>query len=227
MVSVVVPVLDEARLLPAFLADLAPRVRRIGGELLVVDGGSSDGSDRIADAHEHVTAITGDRGRGAQMNRGAAAAAGSLLVFVPADTRLGPGTVRRLAEIDLERRPEAGGFRSRFDTPRPFLRAISAMHNLRARMTGVIYGDQVPFMRRELFEQLGGFSTGDMEDVELGTRLRRLTRARLQPQTAVTSPRRFDRAGDLRATADAARLLAGWQFRRRVGRSRIFFDEVR
>ena len=92
----------------------------------------------------------------------------------------------------------------------------------------MVYGDQVPFVRRELFRALGGFREDiDMEDVEFGGRLRKRTRPRIQRPIATTSSRRFDEAGDLRATIEAARLLASWTLRKRIRGSRIFFDSVR
>lgn len=228
MISVVVPVWNEVRLLPGFLDRMRPRVRRVGGELIIVDGGSDDGTaDLEADCPDTIW-LRGERGRGRQMNLGARAARGTLLVFLPADTRPAEGALRHLERIDRRGSPAAGGFHQRFDRDRPLLRVVSRLHNLRARLTGVFYGDQLPFVRRELFERLCGFREDlDMEDVEFATRLRRRVRARMQPFEVVTSSRRFDEAGDVRAVIDAARLLAGWTFARRVGRSRTFFDPVR
>jgi rSAM/selenodomain-associated transferase 2 len=228
VISVIVPVLDEERLLPAFLADTLPRVEACGGELIVVDGGSRDRTAEIASGHDGLRLLECERGRGRQMNRGASVARHPLLLFLPVDTRLEPGAFRHLARIAGSGSPAAGGFRQRFDCPRRFLRLISLLHTLRSSLTGVFYGDQAPFVRRELFHDVGGFREEiDMEDVELGSRLRRRTRPKLQGFTATTSSRRFDRAGDLRATAEAARLLAGWTFRRRIGKSRTFFESVR
>jgi hypothetical protein len=108
------------------------------------------------------------------------------------------------------------------------LRAVSWLHNLRARCTGVCYGDQVPFVRRDLFFSVGGFREDvDMEDVDLGARLRRRVRPVLLDLEVVTSSRRFDQAGDLRATAVAAGLLFSRALARRVPRSKTFFDPVR
>jgi len=105
---------------------------------------------------------------------------------------------------------------------------ISSLHNLRSSITGVFYGDQVPFVRTELFRTLGGFrEDAPMEDVEFGTRLRRRVRARALPVVVETSARRFDRYGDLRTVAEAVRLLFCWTCLRRIPRSRIFFEPVR
>lgn len=227
MISVVIPALDEEKRLPSCLAALLPQAAAHSAEVIVVDGGSRDGTREIA-RREPVRMIESDPGRGIQMNRGALESSGSLLVFLPADTLLPDGAIRRLAEIDRSGKPVAGGFRHRFDRRRPVLRAVSALHNLRARITGVIYGDQVPFLSRRLFFGAGGFREDiDMEDVEFGARVRRLIRPRLVDMTVTTAARRFDRFGDLRATANAAGVLACWTFFRRIPRSRTFFTPVR
>ena len=81
------------------------------------------------------------------MNAGAQAAGGSLLVFLPADTRLPAGALEALSSIDRAGHPLAGGFRQRFDCDRRALRVVSLLHNARARLSGVFYGDQVPFVQ--------------------------------------------------------------------------------
>ncbi len=228
MVTLILPTLDEEAYLPATLEALLPQARAEGAEVLVVDGGSGDRTRDVACARAGVGVIEAGRGRGRQMNAGARAARGSLLAFVPADTLLPPGAVAALAEVDARGRPEAGGFRQRFDRGGIGLATISRLHNLRARLTGVMYGDQVPFVRAELFRDLGGYREDrDLEDVELGTRLRRITRPRLLPLAVTTSARRFVRHGVARATWDAAWILFAWTFLRRVRSSRTFFDPVR
>ena len=228
MVSVVIPVYRERLRLPGCLAELMPQAREVSAEVLVVDGGSADGTLEAAGEHSGVVPLSAPRGRGVQMNVGARAARGSLLVFLPADTRLPAGALVALDAIDRSGRPLAGGFRMRFDAQRPALKLIAALHNLRARLTGVFYGDQVPFLRRELFFEVGGFPEETaMEDVEFGSRLRRQVRPRQLDLEVETSARRFDRAGDLRATLDAAYVLAYWKLRGKPPDSQIFFRPVR
>ena len=228
MLSVIMPAYHERKTLPQALGTLVPRAREVGAEVIVVDGGSADGTQAEARRFPEVTLLTSPRGRGIQMNCGARRAAGSLLVFVPADTRLPADALSCLARIDREGRHAAGGFHQEFDQRRPLLRAISALHNLRAALTGVFYGDQVPFVRRDLFLELGGYREGvDMEDVEFGSRLRRRVRPRMLKLRVTTSSRRFDRFGDLRATVEAAGLLFCWVSLCRARRSRTFFTPVR
>lgn len=228
MISIVIPVLDEARRLPSCLDALLPQAREAGAEVIVVDGGSRDGSVDLVRRREGVRVLTAPRGRGSQMNAGARAARGSLLVFLPADTLLPPEALGVLGAIDRDGWPEAGGFRQRFDSGRWFLRSVSSMTNLRARLSGIFYGDQVPFVRRELFQALGGYREDiHMEDLEFGWRLRGRVRPRQLPLTVTTSSRRFDRSGDLWTAADAARLLLVWLLFRRVVYSKRFFTPVR
>lgn len=228
MISFIIPTLNEERLLPKTLAALTPQVRGGPSEILVVDGGSTDSTLAIAAASPEVRVLGTRSGRGRQLNAGARAARGSLLVFLPSDTILPTGAVDVLDRIDREAYPLAGGFRQRFDRDRFALRGISALHNLRARMTGVCYGDQVPFVRKQLFLQMGGFREDiGMEDVEFGVRLKRRFRPKLLPLSVVTSSRRFDQVGDLRAVIEATRLLACWVFLRRVPKSSSFFEPIR
>lgn len=228
MVSLIVPVLQDEARLAVCLDDLLPQAALTRSEVLVVDGGSTDGSAELARSRPRVRLLTSRPGRGEQMNTGAHAALGSLLAFVPADTRLPPGAVELLVGIDRAGRPSAGGFRQKFDSPRVALRVVSALHNLRSSITGVFYGDQVPFVRRDLFHTMGGFRRdAPMEDVEFGARLRRRVRTHALPLVVETSARRFDRYGDLRTVAEAARLLFWWTCFRRIPRSEIFFEPVR
>ena len=228
MVSVIIPTLNEEKLLPRCLDALLPPARESGAEVLVVDGGSSDDTRKLARDRSGLRLLDCAPGRGRQMNAGAREAAGTLLVFLPADTVLPPAALPSLCAIDAAGTPRAGGFRQRFDRPHPMLRAISFLHNLRATVTGVVYGDQVPFVRTSLFTEAGGYREDmHLEDVEFGSRLKGRTRSRLLDLTAVTSARRFEHAGAFRATLTAALILASWTFRRKVPSSDTFFSPVR
>jgi rSAM/selenodomain-associated transferase 2 len=191
--SIVVPVLDEACGIVATLAALAP-LRARGCELIVVDGGSRDGTPALAAPHaDRVEA--GPRGRARQMNAGAARARGAALLFLHADTRLPDGADRLVA-----RALDGGATWGRFDVSidgRPaMLRVVAEMMNLRSRLTGIATGDQAMFVRRDAFERLGGFPDQPlMEDVELSRRLRAGSRPACLRERAVTSGRRWETRG--------------------------------
>lgn len=191
--SIVMPVLDEAGQIEATLAALAP-LRRRGVELIVVDGGSQDGTVALARA-EADAVLDAPRGRARQMNAGAAAARGEVLLFLHADTILPPEADR------LALRAAAGGrdwgrFDVRIAGRHPMLRVVAMLMNWRSRLTGIATGDQAIFVRRELFQRIGGFPDQPlMEDIELSRRLRRVSAPACLPARATTSGRRWESRG--------------------------------
>jgi rSAM/selenodomain-associated transferase 2 len=189
VISVVVPVLNEVRALPATLAALGEQGDQ--HETIVVDGGSDDGTVELLRSDPALRLVESRRGRGAQMNAGAAVARGDVLVFLHADTRLPPGAIARLdaaAESDWQ----AGAFSHRFAPADWRLHAVSLGNNLRCRWSRIYFGDQAIFVRRALFERVGGFpDVPILEDVIFCERLRPLTRAVLLPDAVVTDSRRF------------------------------------
>ena len=184
--SVIIPTLDEEaalrRNLPAALA--------LGDDLIVSDGGSADATLTVAAEHG-VKTVRGPSARGGQLNRGAAAADGDVLVFLHADTRLPAGSA---AEI---RRAIAGGaiggaFYLRFDSDRPVQRLGARLINLRTRLLRAPLGDQVQFVTRPAFDRLGGFRDWPiLEDLDFIRRLKRQGRIAILPGPAVTAARRF------------------------------------
>ena len=177
--SVVMPALNEAAGIADALAALAP-LRAAGHEVIVADGGSTDGTPALAAAGAD-RGIAAPRGRARQMNAGAAAARGEVLLFLHADTRLPPGAdhlVRQALDsgaqwgrFDVRIVGDAGGDSAMFPV-------IAALMNLRSRLSGIATGDQAIFVRRPLFEQLGGYAEQPlMEDVELCRRLKALPAA--------------------------------------------------
>ena len=191
--SVVMPVLNEADGIEATLASLAP-LRQRGVELILVDGGSTDAT--VARAQPWVDAALGTpRGRARQMNAGAAAARGGVLLFLHADTQLPPEADRLVLEAIA-----AGAQWGRFDvliTGRArMLRLVAAMMNLRSRLTGIATGDQALFVCREVFDTLGGYPDQPlMEDIELSRRLLRLAQPACLRERVATSGRRWETRG--------------------------------
>lgn len=199
VLSIVMPVLDEAGGIVPVLQALAP-LRARGAELVVVDGGSRDATPGLAAplCDRLLQPGAALRGRARQMNAGAAAARGAVLLFLHADTRL-PEAADALMATALARGAGWGRFDVRIEGRSPLLPLVAALMNLRSRATGIATGDQAIFVRRSLFDQIGGFPDQPlMEDVELSARLRRHARPACLRAKVVTSGRRWDRHGALR-----------------------------
>jgi rSAM/selenodomain-associated transferase 2 len=195
--SVVVPVLDEARHLPALLAHLARDGS--GAEVIVADGGSRDGSAELAARAPDVRLIVTGRGRARQMNAGAALATGDVLLFLHADTRLPSGAVEKIRRALADPRVVYGRFDVRFDNPRRGFRLIAGLMNLRSRLTGICTGDQAIFVRGAAFARLGGYpEIALMEDIELTRRLKRIGRLAAVRRPVTTAARRWERDGVVR-----------------------------
>lgn len=210
MLSIIVPCLNEAEGVGATLAALAP-LRARGAELIVVDGGSRDGTaERAAPLADLV--LTAPRGRASQMNAGAARARGEILLFLHADTRLPEGADALVVE-GLERARRGWG---RFDVTiagaHPLLRVVERLMNLRSRLTGIATGDQAIFVTKSLFDAVGGYPDIPlMEDIELSARLKRYGPPLCLGQRVVTSGRRWERHGVARTILLMWRLrLAYW-----------------
>jgi rSAM/selenodomain-associated transferase 2 len=203
--SIVMPVLNEAAGIAAALERLAPS-RRDGVEVIVADGGSSDNTQsRAALLCDRV--IDAPRGRAAQMNAGAAAATGDVLLFLHADTRLPDDAPRLIRDGLAHGKYVWGRFDVRIDGPLA-LAVVAAMMNLRSRLTGIATGDQAMFVARAAFEQAGRFPpVALMEDVALSARLKRLSPPLCLAARAVTSGRRWQRHGVLRT------ILLMWRLR--------------
>lgn len=202
--SIIVPVLDEA----GIIADNLARLRRQVGpdtEILVVDGGSRDGTP--ARAAPYAKVLHAAPGRAGQLNAGARAAGGRWLLFLHADTLLPDGFASAPAEAQrLGLR--AGVFRLHIAGRHPLLPVLSAGANWRTRWRAIFLGDQAPFVERELFEAAGGFPDQPLlEDLEFALRLKRLgVRLYFSPLRAQTSARRWEEGG----------FLATWWLMRRI-----------
>lgn len=205
-ISVIIPALNEASVIGAALRHI-PLNEDI--EVIVVDGGSGDSTVKIAEASGARVIHTG-AGRAQQMNLGAAAARGEILLFLHADTHL-PGDFPRLVRQTLSRPGVvAGAFRLRIDSPRWSLRVVEALANFRSSWLKMPYGDQALFLRSRHFRTAVGFSKlSIMEDFEFVRRLGRWGRIALAPAAVLTSARRWERFGVLRTTiVNQAMILA-------------------
>jgi len=208
--SIIMPVLDEAAGIEAALRALAP-LRARGTEVIVVDGGSSDATVELARPFADQV-LNSQRGRAAQMNAGAAAARGDVLLFLHADTRL-PGGADRLILDGLGQSHRAWGrFDVRFDDGGA-LRLVALMMNLRSRLTGICTGDQAMFVTRAAFDSIGGFPPIPlMEDVTAATLLKRVSRPLCLHARVTTSGRRWRQHGIWRTILLMWRLRLAYYF---------------
>ncbi len=198
-VSVVIPVLNEAGSLVAALESVCSAFP--GAEIVVVDGGSRDGTPSIVQAWAQrcpsdVHLLHSTPGRAAQMNHGAAHAVGDVLLFLHADTVLPAEAGRPLRQVLSVPQVAGGAFRHGFQEDSPGLRMISAWSNLRSRWWRNFYGDQALFVRREVFHDLSGFRDMPLfEDLDLSRRMRQAGETVLLPLAVRTSGRRFLQGG--------------------------------
>jgi rSAM/selenodomain-associated transferase 2 len=195
-VSIVIPTLNEA-------SCLGETLRLLRGhkpyQILVADGGSTDATCELAAAADGL--IHAPRGRAAQMNAGGAAATGDVLLFLHADCSLEAGALAAAERCLARRGVAAGCFRMEVTTPGRVYRLIDWCATARVRLTGLVYGDQGLFVRRDRFERLGGFPRlRFMEDVFISKELRRQGRVVVADRRIFVSPRRWHAQGVVRQT---------------------------
>lgn len=190
-VSAVIPALDEARSIGETL-DAVARVRGLC-EIVVVDGGSADATREIARAHAcGARVVESERGRGAQMHAGAAAARSQVFWFLHADTLPPADGVRAITDALADARSVGGNFGVAFDGHSRPARFMTWLYP-KLRALGLAYGDSAFFVRREAYESAGGFRPFPVfEDLDLARRLRRRGRFVRARGRVVTSSRRFE-----------------------------------
>jgi len=196
VLSIIVPCLNEAQGITGTLSALAA-LRARGSEVIVVDGGSSDGTLMRAAQFADLV-LSAPRGRASQMNAGALRARGEILLFLHADTLL-PESADVLIVEGLKRTRRGWG---RFDIAiagrHPLLRAVERLMNLRSRLTGIATGDQAMFVTRSLFTAAGGYpEIALMEDIELSKRLKRFGPPLCLRHRLTASARRWEKHGVL------------------------------
>jgi rSAM/selenodomain-associated transferase 2 len=195
-ISVIIPTLNEEDYI--FQAIQSFR-RQNPQEIIVVDGGSTDDTLRLASQANRV--LTTLPGRARQMNAGAQQAQGEVLLFIHADCTLEEGSLAMIEKALQHPRVMAGCFRMHVTAPGWLFRLVDACATGRVRLTGLAYGDQGLWVRREDFFRLGGFPLlRFMEDVFISKKLRQLGRMEVLPRKIFVSPRRWQKVGLLRQT---------------------------
>ncbi len=216
--SIIVPMLNEIAHVPGLVLHLST-LRNQGGEILIVDGGSSDGSAEMVKAADFVV-LTSAPGRARQMNLGATFATGNILIFLHADTRLPLHSLSIISEALHDWKYQWGRFDVTISGKSPLLRVVATLVNLRSRMTHIATGDQAIFIRRSLFFSKGGFPEQPlMEDVELSARLRKKYSPAALRQRVITSGRRWEKHGIWKTILLMWRLR--WQYWRGVSIEKI------
>jgi rSAM/selenodomain-associated transferase 2 len=193
-ISIIIPTLNEAAAIVQALQRLQP-MRARGHEVIVVDGGSRDATGALATGlADHI--LRAPRGRARQMNAGAQAASGEVLLFLHADTQLPEAADGLILDGLKDMRRGWGRFDVVIRGKHPLLPLIAASMNLRSRLTSVCTGDQCLFMRREVFLRVGGYPPIDlMEDIALCKRLRQIARPLILTPAVTTSGRRWEKHG--------------------------------
>jgi rSAM/selenodomain-associated transferase 2 len=212
------PTLNESARIAESLQALAP-LRRRGVEVIVVDGGSNDGTAALAEPWADRVS-SAPRGRARQMNAGAAQARGDALLFLHADTALPEQALHAIETALVDPHTHWGRFDVRIDGRPRLLRLVAWLMNLRSRRSGIATGDQAIFVRRSAFQRVGGFPDQPlMEDIELSRRLRRWSPPACLRVRVTTSGRRWEQRGVWRTIALMWRLR--WMYARGASAERL------
>jgi rSAM/selenodomain-associated transferase 2 len=243
MISIVIPTYNEEKVLPQNLRSLFAQPGDY--EVVVVDGGSTDqtcaivaglalspqSSARFADSARRALStlhlFMAPKGRASQMNAGAKEARGEWLLFLHADTVLPPLALQRLNKLEANHEVQAGGFMHKFSGDDWRLKAISFLDNFRCTRSRIIYGDQALFVRRALFEEIGGFPNQPiLEDVAFCERLIKKTSPLILSPPVVTDARKFLKMGICRSFIRVLLIILHVEYRLPV-LPRVFFQDVR
>ena len=194
--SFIMPVYREEEIITSAIDHLMCLQKFADAEIIIVDG-DPQGSTLKRISNINVKTISCPQGRARQMNCGAAQAAGDILIFLHADTRLPENALKNISALLEDKEIVGGAFDLGIDSERFAFRIIEKMASWRSRLTRIPYGDQSIFIRTDYFRQLGGFSDLPiMEDVELMQRIKQKKgEIKIIPERVSTSPRRWEKEG--------------------------------
>lgn len=195
MISIVIPVLNEELI----IGDALKRLQCMSGEyeIIVVDGGSSDGTAEVANSY--VKTISSTKGRGIQMNTGAREAIGDVLLFLHADTIVKQDAIDEISRVMSEQNVVGGTFKRKYDVCHPLLKLAAFYTYTNFYLFGIIAGDQGIFVRKDIFNKIGGFPEIQlMEEVQFTKNLKKCGKIAFLNSEAIVSARRFMKKGIVR-----------------------------
>jgi len=222
MISIIIPVLNEERALPATLNSVYKQT--VDYEIIVVDGGSNDKTLSIVEAQPQIKLMSAGQGRAKQMNQGAKQAAGEWLLFLHADTILPDDALSLI--MALPDKVQTGGFKHQFSGHAWGLKLISWLHNYRCRISRIFYGDQAMFIRKDFFDQQGGFPDQLMEDLIFGEQLVKITQPEILDAEVITDSRKFEQSGIWLSLWRVIIILISHELKRPIP-ARQFFSNIR
>jgi rSAM/selenodomain-associated transferase 2 len=215
LVSVIIPTLDEVHSICPTLDAVA--ANETAHEVIVVDGGSSDGTADLAEQRGACLVRATERNRAIQMNEGRRMAKGETLLFLHADTLIAQEALMKIANVLRDRQVAGGAFGRRYACPSLFLRTTCLLAELRGKAFGWFLGDQAIFVRTEVFDALGGFRELEIfEDLDFSRRMKQAGRVVTLRPRVLSSARRFSSRGPVRTTLSdlwlTCRYLLGKRF---------------
>ncbi|MBI4436309.1 MAG: TIGR04283 family arsenosugar biosynthesis glycosyltransferase [Candidatus Omnitrophica bacterium] len=224
MISIILPVYNEEPILEKTLRRL--NEQKGPYEVIVADGGSQDGG--VAIARRYARTLSTPKGRAIQMNRAAQEAKGETLLFLHADSWLEGGALEAIEKTMQTQRVIGGCLTQKIESSHPFYRFLEASGSLRAKLLHLFYGDQGIFVRKEIFDKLGGYPPLPLlEDLGFSQRLRREGRTVILPKRVFTSARRWEKKGKLRTSLCNLAIILLYGFGAKPQKLARFYSDVR
>jgi rSAM/selenodomain-associated transferase 2 len=225
MISIIIPIYNEEAVLSKSIAQLQNLSRQAA--LLFVDGGSTDRSVEIVSGVGSLLR-SGRQGRSLQMNKGGFSAKGDILIFMHADTMILPDTLSKIEEAVNSRGFVGGCLTQRIDKDAFIYRLIETQGNNRAHRTNVFYGDQGIFVKKDVFERIGGFPEAPiMEDVLFTQQLRKMGKTVVLPDRITVSARRWEKRGIIKTTLLFNLIILLFRLKVPLHQIKQFYEDIR